>query len=269
MSFQLTTTTIKVEGTQGNILFTNLHIHQELADVNSFSFHWRQKEGEAKLSDHVDFYKKNLSKVVQINVNKDFVFKGLIYSINCSNQDALGVEYEITGKGLYVQMDEVKECNSFIKKPLTTIFNEINSVKGAPLKLNPNSKESLFYTVQYNQTNFEFLCMLATRYGEWFYYTGSEMILGKPSGDAITLKADQDVFDVEINAKLVRSSPQLSGFDHFKGEKILNKENGSPKASGFLEAAMKASDSAFGKSQENSHVAQAATPDIMKSMTKL
>ncbi|MEO7265752.1 MAG: phage baseplate assembly protein V, partial [Ferruginibacter sp.] len=42
-----------------------------------------------------------------------------------------------------------------------------------------------------------------------------------------------------------------------------------PKASGFLEAAMKASDSAFGKSQENSHVAQAATPDIMKSMTKL
>src|SRR5688572_5987917 len=110
MAFQLTKTKIKVEGTDGDIIFSNLVINQYLADVNAFSFTWRQPEKEVTLSNHVSFYQKNLSKVVTIDIHNNFIFKGIIYAINCDNQDSLGVSYEIIGKGLFVKLDEVPEC---------------------------------------------------------------------------------------------------------------------------------------------------------------
>src|SRR3954464_5643098 len=116
--FNLTKTKVKVEGNNDEIIFTNLVIDQSLADVNDFSFTWRQEEGNSNLDSQVSFYKKYLAKEVTINIQDNFSFKGVIYGINCTNQTSLGVEYEIIGKGLPVKLNEQIECNSFYKKTL-------------------------------------------------------------------------------------------------------------------------------------------------------
>ncbi len=220
MAFQLVNTKIKVEGNSGDVLFHHLVINQYLADVNSFSFTWRQPEGNSALNDHIRFYQQNLSKMVTITINNDFTFKGVINSINCTNHDLLGVSYEITGKGMFMKMDEVPECNSFYKKTLKQIFEAVNTTQGTTLKLSPTHKGELFYTVQYNQTGFRFLSMMAARHGEWFYYNGQEMVLGKPSGESVSLKQNEDVHDVDISARLVKAAHMNASFDKHKGEFI-------------------------------------------------
>lgn len=121
--FQLIRTVVKVEGSDIN--FSNLIINEALADVNNFSFIWRQEGGIPSLQAHVDFYKKNLGKQVAITIGDDYNFKGVIDSINCVRQDELGVEYEIVGTGMFGALNEIPVCNTFYKKTLDQIFNAV------------------------------------------------------------------------------------------------------------------------------------------------
>ncbi|MFZ1306229.1 MAG: phage baseplate assembly protein V [Ferruginibacter sp.] len=269
MAFQLPQIKIKVEGTDGDIIFSNLVINQYLADVNAFNFTWRQPEGEATLANHINFYKKNLSKEVTIRVDSNFTFKGIIYAINCNNQDTLGVSYEIIGKGLFVKLDEVPECVSFFKQPLSKILEKVNKAQGTTLKATPKNDKELFYTVQYNQTGFEFYRMMAARQGEWLYYNGTELVMGEPESESLSLKQNEDIFDLDITAKLVKAPQKIAGFDHYKGKASTNEPATAGKGGGFMEASVKAGENAYGTNHANAYFTNAATPDLLKDIGKL
>lgn len=268
MSFQLIHTQIRVEGNDEDIIFSNLFINQQLADVNSFHFTWRQPEGEASLSAHISFYNNNLSKEVTITIGDDFTFKGIIYAITCNNQDRLGVSYEINGKGLFEKLNQVPECKSFYKKNITQIFNAVNNTEGTTLSLSPKNTGELFYSVQYNQTGFGFLRMMATRYGEWLYYNGTELVLGAPAGDAITLNQGSDITNIDISAKLVKAPQNNTSFDRHTGEEMAHQPQ-STHGDGFIGASQQAGETAYGTSQNMTHISAAATPQLLTDMSVL
>jgi type VI secretion system secreted protein VgrG len=265
MAFQLTQTTVHVEGNDADIIFSNLFINQQLADVNSFSFDWRQAEGEASLSTYISFYTNNLAKEVKITIGTGFTFKGIISSITCNNQDTLGVSYNITGKGFFEKLNQIPECKSFYKKSITQIFNEVNNTQGTTLNLSPTNTSDLFYTVQYNQSGFSFLRMMAARYGEWLYYDGVEMVLGPPTGETITLHQGADITDIDISAKLVRAPQNNSSFDRHSGEELTDQPQNS-NGNGFIGASQQAGDAAFGNSQNKTNITAAATPQLLTDM---
>jgi len=267
-SFELIQSKVKVEGNSAEIIFSDLVINQALADVNTFSFVWRQEEGEPTMAAHVDFYKKYLSKEVTISI-KDFSFKGFISAINCLRQDELGVDYEILGTGMFGKLKEVRECNSFIKKGLEQIFKDLNKAQGTKLKLEPKHTKELFYTVQYNQTTFDFYKMLAARYGEWLYYTGTELVLGPPKADAVTLKLDVDVLDISINARSRKATSLGVGYDHFKGEVTENRHAAGSFGSGLVSATTAAGDTAFGSGHTAAFFSNAANSEMLKEMSLL
>lgn len=268
MAFQLTHTTIRVEGNDADIIFSNLFINQQLADVNSFNFTWRQPEGEASLSSQISFYSDNLAKEITITIGDDFTFKGIIYAINCNNQDSLGVSYDISGKGLFERLNRVPECHSFYKKTLSQIFNAVNNTTGTTLNLSPSNTDELFYTVQYNQTGFAFLRMMCSRYGEWFYYSGTEMLVGPPTGDAITLNQGQDINNIDISAKLVRGPQNNTSFDRHTGEEITHQPQSSS-IGGFIGAARQAGETAYGSNQSMTNISAAATSQVLNNMSSL
>ena len=183
----LANVSINIEGVGNPVSFTALIINQQLADINDFSFNWRQEAGSATLAGYVAFNRNHLGAEVTIDINGEFTFKGIIYSINCVEQDSNGITYEIAGKGLFVKLSEIPESNSFYQKDLRHIFNARNITSGTTLQLNPRYTSDLFYTVQYNQTAFDFYKMTAARYGEWLYYNGQELVLGAPSGTALDI----------------------------------------------------------------------------------
>jgi phage baseplate assembly protein gpV len=268
-SFELIRTKVKVEGYSKDIVFSNLTINQALADINSFSFIWRQEEGKPTLTGHVNFYKKYLSKEVTISIQDEFNFKGIIDSISCLRQDELGIDYEINGKGLFGRLDEVKECNTFYKKSIKQIFDTLNKGQGTKLKNSPVNTKELFYTVQYNQTTFEFYKMLAARYGEWLYYNGTEMVVGNPDQTEVKLKLDVDVHDIYINARTRKAGVQGIGYDHYKGEVLQEQSASSANGSSLISASLSGGESAFGSNHSPTYFSHAATNTVLKDMSKL
>lgn len=239
----LANVSITIEGVGNPVAFTSLVINQQLADVNDFSFNWRQEAGTASLAGYISFNRTHLAAQVTINVNNNFTFKGLIYAINCVEQDSNGITYEIAGKGLFVKLAEVPESNSFYQKDLRHIFNTLNITSGTRLQLNPRNTDILHYTVQYNQTAFDFYKMTAARYGEWLYYNGEEMVMGDPSGAALDI-SDTEIDHLTFRSRVDQSPVNAIGYDTFRGEVIQSAQTASaPGGTGFIAANMQAGNS--------------------------
>jgi len=266
--FALYETTIQVEGNDGNINFTNLSIAQQLADTNSFSFIWRTEQREANFSTHVDFYRANLGKEVTVAISDVFTFKGFISSISCTDYSATATEYQILGKGLFAKLDEVEECNSFYHKTLSDIFNALNTTQNTTLHLSPTNTSALFYHVQYNATAFSFYKMLATRYGEWLYYDGEEMVLAAPSGDAVELENQTDIQNLHVNAAIRKTIIPGVGYDQYSGEVLRNTPSSSD-SSGMVGASVDAADSTFGSNHSGRRISTAPTADLLREMNTL
>jgi type VI secretion system secreted protein VgrG len=266
---ELAEVAIQVQDEQDPVLFSALTINQRLADTHSFSFIWRVEKEEVSISDHVDFYKKHLGKEISFSVNDNMVFKGIIQLITCCNQFAHNVEYQVTGKGLFMRLDEVPQCRSFIKKTIKDIFNDLKGDLSA--KLNPAYTEQLFYTVQYNQTTFAFLSMLAARHGEWLYYDGEQLVLGPPDKTPYELKLEEgQVYDFALSARIQQSPSKIAGFDTYKGEHIAStKEADKPGGSGMIAAAVDASKQYYGNSYESAHFTHAVKKELLESASVL
>jgi uncharacterized protein involved in type VI secretion and phage assembly len=236
----LANVSIHIEGVGNPISFTALIINQQLADINDFSFNWRQEAGTATLAGYVAFNRNHLGAEVTIDINGEFTFKGIIYSINCVEQDSNGITYEIAGKGLFVKLAEIPESNSFYQKDLRHIFNARNVTSGTTLQLNPHYTSDLFYTVQYNQTAFDFYKMTAARYGEWLYYNGQELVLGPPSGPALDL-SDTEIDNLTFSSRVDHSPVNAIGYDAYRGEVIQSTEQAQrPGGTGFIATNMDA-----------------------------
>lgn len=239
-STTLADVSIHIEGVSDPVNFSSLVINQMLADVNDFSFKWRQEEGLPSLSGYVAFNRNHLASEVTIDINSNFTFKGIIYSVSCVEQDSNGITYQISGKGLFMKLAEVPESNSFYHKDLRHIFNTLNITQGTTLQLNPVNTAELFYTVQYNQTTFGFYKMVAARYGEWLYYNGTELVLGAPSGAALDI-SDREIDNLTFRSRLDQSPVNAVGYDLFRGEEIHSSEQaGQPGGTGFIAASMQA-----------------------------
>lgn len=243
MSFQITQTKINVNGQ--DIAFTNLSINQYLADVGSFSFAWRypKKNEPDSFQQYASFYKEYLAKQVTITVNEGetpvFTFKGFIQAISCNGSDDMAIEYSITGKGILAAIDEIPECNSYYKKTLADIFSDV--LKNTNSMLQPATSTPLFYTVQYNQTRFEFLRMLAARFGEWLFYDGEYLVLGPVFGNTQNVVIGTDILDVNISARIFKLSEKNTGFNVYQGKEIDREGN---ESSGISQDLIKNSEAA-------------------------
>jgi type VI secretion system secreted protein VgrG len=213
-------TKIMVKGKQ--ILFFDLSVHEYLADVGTFSFNWQQPQKVYGIKDHIDFYSENLGQEVEISIGNSFVFKGIIVSINCGQQNNIGADYEISGKGLASKLEEAPVCKSFLKKSIKDITEDVLT-GGIRHKINPEYSKKLYYTVQYNQSTFDFIKMLAARYGEWFYYDGSELRMGKPDNGNLELIIDSSISDWQIFGKMLKTKGDIVSTDLYSGKKLIDK----------------------------------------------
>ena len=261
---------ISLKVNDNTVNFSNLSIHQSLSDVNSFSFIWRKENEEVTLNTHANFYKENLGKEVHIDISGNFIFKGIIYSINCFNQFAHNVEYEILGKGLMMTLDEVQQCNSWVNMPLKDILKDVIEPQKDNFVLEPASTENLYYTVQYNQTNFDFLRMMAARHGEWLYYNGEKMVLGKPDTSAVELKLNLGhLQNLNLSTSIHKSNNKIEGYDPYKGENIQSdKDAPAYGGSGFLDISTDGGKNVFTNSQSANNTST-ATKNVLDKNNEL
>ena len=114
-----------------------------------------------------------------------FTFKGVVAQIALSNAGDFAHSFVLTGFGATYLLEDGVQRRTFQKQNLKQIFGAVlapytkNLVKYGALR--PQHREPVKYAVQYGESNYAFLSRLADAYGEWFYYDGQQLCLGRPT----------------------------------------------------------------------------------------
>ncbi|WP_346883978.1 phage baseplate assembly protein V, partial [uncultured Algibacter sp.] len=166
-------------------------------------------------------------------------FKGIVTSIN----SVKGFYYgdgdliEIMGKSTSVIADDGPHFASYLDYDLAEILQRsFKDYNKSLLELNiaPENNSNIHYSVQQNESAFKYASRLASQYGEWFYYDGTQLVFGQPpKGDSIKLNYGADLMELSINMaptpnkfKYITNDYFTDTFHETKTEEIRSNANG-------------------------------------------
>lgn len=109
-----------------------------------------------------------------------FIFKGMIIGISASRATASTQSANVMAATWDVLLQNAPHCRSFenmtLKEIIDSVLKPYSDIKS---KISPRFKDKIPYIVQYNQSDYAFICMLAIRFGEWMYNTGETFVFGE------------------------------------------------------------------------------------------
>lgn len=114
------------------------------------------------------------------NLDGTLKFKGIITNME-ADKSARAYYIKVTAKSYDYLLTLGKTCRSFIDRTLKEIVDEIiDNYKGdVEALVNPQTTVVVPYTVQYKESDYEFLKRLASTYGEWLYNDGEKLVFGQ------------------------------------------------------------------------------------------
>ncbi|MFY7813848.1 MAG: type VI secretion system Vgr family protein, partial [Chryseobacterium taeanense] len=152
------------------------------------------------------------------------MFSGIVGCIRNRKDEGGGYgTLSITGYAPSILLESGKCCRSFENKTLEDIIREVteNYPQEAKVKTDIlNTKHTLAYTVQYKESDYQFVRRLAMRYGEFFYYTGENLIFGSTTQPLVNLEENIDLIDVEFEMKMSTQDFIYTSYDAQSGFKI-------------------------------------------------
>lgn len=122
---------------------------------------------------------------------KAFVFKGMIIDVSASRATASTQSASVTVATWDALLQNAPHCRSFENMTLKDIIESVlKPYSDIKFKISPRFKDKIPYIVQYNQSDYAFVSMLAVRFGEWMYNTGETFIFGEieDSGSSANLE---------------------------------------------------------------------------------
>ncbi len=111
---------------------------------------------------------------------KAFVFKGMIIDVSASRATASTQTASVTVATWDALLQNAPHCRSFenmtLKEIIDSVLKPYSEIKS---RISPRFKDKIPYIVQYNQSDYAFISMLAVRFGEWMYNTGETFVFGE------------------------------------------------------------------------------------------
>ena len=160
-------------------------------------------------------------------------FLGIITEITFNKFKGAKGDLLLRGFSPTIVLENGAHFASFNEKSLAEIFkkslekfqtNFVNSNK-----VNPEFKEVIPFSVQYNESTFNYFKRLASRFGEWLYYDGKDLVLGVPAGGtAVELNFGQDVSDMNLSLKIVPLNFKKSSYDYAEGKPFESPSSAAP-----------------------------------------
>ena len=134
-------------------------------------------------------------------------FSGIITRIYCKRQTGGGYgTLYISGNAPSILLDQGKTCHSYENKTLKEIIASVSEGYDNSAQVDSsagvNTTRALPYTVQYNESDYDFICRLANLYGEYFYYDGSKLIFGNKLQETIELGENLNLIDEDFNLEM-------------------------------------------------------------------
>ncbi|MBE0393709.1 type VI secretion system Vgr family protein [Flavobacterium sp. PL002] len=206
-----------------NVVYYDLELSQKMADHHHFSFVWQytgkaiiKPADQAKalrsyLGDEVIFTFKSLTGIKLMS-------KGIITELSSVDLHGSPVGLHVKGISHSIVLDDMKKSRTFLERGMDDIalgifaegpgeFYQRDSIKATYLK-------EFKYMAQYNETSFDFLKRLATRYGQWFYFDGMRMQFGQTKTSNIKLINGASLHSFKIQTNMSAHKISLAGYDY-------------------------------------------------------
>lgn len=150
-------------------------------------------------------------------------FSGIITRIYCKRQTGGGYgTLYISGNAPSILLDQGKACNSYENKTLKEIIASVSEGYDNSAQVDSsagvNTTRALPYTVQYNESDYDFICRLANLYGEYFYYDGSKLIFGNKLQETIDLGENLNLIDEDFTLEMKPQEFEYINYDIRRAE---------------------------------------------------
>ena len=150
-------------------------------------------------------------------------FSGIITRIYCKRQTGGGYgTLYISGNAPSILLDQGKTCNSYENKTLKEIITSVSEGYDNSAQVDSsagvNTTRALPYTVQYNESDYDFICRLANLYGEYFYYDGSKLIFGNKLQETIELGENLNLIDEDFTLEMKPQEFEYIAYDFHRAE---------------------------------------------------
>lgn len=163
---------------------------------------------------------------------RTLVFKGMIIDVSASRATASAQSASITAATWDSLLHNAPHCRSFENMTLKDIVSKVlEPFKEVASSVSPRFADKIPYIVQYNQSDYAFVRMLACRFGEWMYSTGEKFVFGEmenSSSDCAKLEyPGGSLMSYNLNQNLNPFSFTHLLSDHYKygsGEENKKKE---------------------------------------------
>jgi len=205
--------------------------------------------------------KKLLGKTVTVSFHRFGAvrqsFMGIIANIRNKKDEGGGYgKLYITGYAPSILLENGKDCQSYENKTLDQIISAATAEYPSEAKVkaeNLNTKYAIPYTVQYKESDYQFIKRLAHRYGEYFYYDGQNLIFGNKVQPIVKLGENIDLIDIEFEIMIKPQGFKYMAYDSISAE-VKEKDSDSVKSqykeNGFQAIAVNASKEVFKKKAE-------------------
>lgn len=225
-----TTTQIFISGTQ-ILSYVRLELVQEIDAHHDLELVCRRDVIEKLSNDLIGESKEYLGAIVTIQIGagsklegyKELEFKGVITRIKGTKglNSSSGELVTLYAKSASILCDDGGHYASFNDKGLSEILEQ--SFRGydkGKLETNfaPVLKDVIHYSVQHNQSAFNYASRLASYYNEWFYYDGKALVFGSPSQDETELSYGIDLHNFSVELSSIPNSFGYSTNDYLTDE---------------------------------------------------
>ena len=172
--------------------------------------------------------KKLLGKKISLSYwqygSENQVFSGIVTGLKNRKESGYG-KLVITGHSPSILLENGRADRSFEQLSLSQIVKEIGVNYPQEGKIHAEEQELnvrrvLPYTVQSQESDFGFIQRLATRYGEYFYYNGKELIFGNKAEPVLELSEGKELIELEFELGLKAQGFSGFAYDAEKGESI-------------------------------------------------
>ena len=184
---------------------------------------------------------------VPADAGRAFEFKGIVTNISIQTDADLVNYYHISGYSPTFLLEDGTQSRTFVKKSLQAIFTQVlGDYPANPLQkqLQAQSQDVLPYNVQYNETNFNFLSRMAAAQGEWFYYDGTTLHLGRGAGKTIPFRSNSaQVFTLSMH--LQPGKTEGAHYNYRTHEPLKSKATAPTAGHPFSQFAVQKSDELF------------------------
>ncbi|WP_299243010.1 phage baseplate assembly protein V [uncultured Aquimarina sp.] len=225
-----TTTEIFISGTaiRG---YVNLRLVQEIDAHHDLELVCRtdvvEKLSEELIGDSKEYLGGiitiRISSISELGAYKELEFKGVVTKVKATKgfQNATGDLVTIFAKSSSILSDDGAHYASFQDVGLIDILDQtFQEYDKGKLETNfaPVSSDTIHYSVQHNQSAFNYASRLAAYHNEWFYYDGQKLVFGNPSNEETELSYGVDLQDFTVELSSVPNSFDYFTNDYFTDE---------------------------------------------------